>query len=97
MINQPTHLDKDSKRGVKNYTVHLLKGTFDKEDAINLITKMIDAKIKYHEEKIFKTDNEEDIKMRKKRIRQLQKELYEVRVFIEKQGKKIELNADIVL
>lgn len=97
MINQPTHLDKDSKRGVKNYTVHLLKGTFDKEDAINLITKMIDAKIKYHEEKIFKTDNEEDIKMREKRIRQLQKELYEVRVFIEKQGKKIELNADIVL
>lgn len=97
MINQPTHLDKDSKRGMKNYTVHLLKGTFDKEDAINLITKMIDAKIKYHEEKIFKTDNEEDIKMREKRIRQLQKELYEVRVFIEKQGKKIELNADIVL
>jgi hypothetical protein len=90
-------LDKDSKRGVKNYTVHLLKGTFEKEDAINLLTKMIDAKIKYHEEKIFKTDNEEDIKMREQRIRQLQRELYEARVFIEKKGKMIEINADICL
>ncbi len=82
---------------MKNYKIQLLKGTFTKQDAIGLLTKMVDAKIKFHEDKIHRTDNEEDVKMREKRIRQLQKELYEARVFIEKQQKTIELNGEIVL
>jgi hypothetical protein len=55
--------------------LQLIKGTFQKNEAWDLIQKMIGLKIQYHEEKITSTMNEEDIKMRESRIKQLQKEL----------------------
>jgi len=82
---------------MKSYTLQLLKGTFTKQEAINLITQMIDVKIKFHENSILKTDNEEDIKMREGRIRQLQKELYEARIYIEHQDQHVELIGEVKL
>lgn len=80
---------------MKSYTLQLLKGTFTKQEAINLITQMIAVKIKFHENSILKTDNEEDIKMREGRIRQLQKELYEARIYIEHQDEPVELFGEV--
>ena len=80
---------------MKAYTFQLLKGTFSKEEAIDLLTRMVDAKIKHHENKINDSDNEEDVKMREKRIKQLQKDLYEARLNIGSRNGRAELNSEI--
>jgi predicted RNase H-like nuclease (RuvC/YqgF family) len=77
--------------------IQLIQGHFNANDAINILTKMIDVKIKFQEEKINSTDNEEDLKMRESRIKQLQKDLYESRKFIERQKGKINMLSEINL
>ena len=56
--------------------IHLIKGQFSSKDALDIITKMINIKIKFQEEKIENSHNEEDIKMRETRIKILQNYLY---------------------
>jgi hypothetical protein len=75
--------------------IQLIKGEFIATDALDLITKMIHIKIKYHEDKIQNENNEEDIKMREKIIKQLQKDLYEARNKIEKNKNKINITGQI--
>lgn len=75
--------------------IQLIKGEFIATDALDLITKMIHIKIRYHEDKILKENNEEDIKMRERKIKQLQKDLYEARNKIEKNNSKINLSGQI--
>jgi hypothetical protein len=77
--------------------VQLLRGRFTKDEALNILTKMVDVKIKFQEEKIKTSDNEEDIKMRESRIKELQKDLFKARFYIEHQKGKIELNSDIII
>ncbi len=77
--------------------IQLLRGQFTSKDALDIITKMIHVKIKYHEEKIKNEDQEETIKMRENRIIKLQKELYELRKFIESNGDTVSLESEIIL
>ena len=53
--------------------LQLIQGQFSAGDAIDILTKMVEVKIKFHEAKILSQLNEEDIKMRENRIKQLQK------------------------
>jgi len=75
--------------------IHLIQGHFTGKDAISIITKMIEVKIKFQEEKIKSADNEEDIKMRENRIKSLQKELYESRKTIEALGDNVSVQSEI--
>ncbi|MBY0347636.1 MAG: hypothetical protein K2W79_05185 [Hydrotalea flava] len=75
--------------------IELIQGQFNAKDAIDIITQMIHIKIKFHESKISKNSSEEDIKMREKKIKQLQKDLYEARKYIEQKDKAININAEI--
>ncbi len=75
--------------------IHLIQGHFTGKDAISIITKMIEVKIKFQEEKIKSADNEEDIKMRENRIKSLQKELYDSRKTIEALGDNISVQSEI--
>ena len=75
----------------------LIKGNFTSKEAIELITELIHVKIKFHENKIKLADQEEDIKMREKRIKQLQKELYEVKNYIDRKKGNISLFGEISL
>lgn len=75
--------------------IPLIQGTFSATDAIDLITQMIHIKIKFQENKINASSSEEDMKMREKRIKQLQKDLFEARNAIELQGSAISMNAII--
>lgn len=72
--------------------LQLIKGRFDKAEAFDLISQMVNIKIKYHEEKIRVAEKEEDIKMRENRIKQLQRELHEFknRVWLNDQAVNIE-------
>lgn len=75
----------------------LIKGNFTSKEAMELITELIHVKIKFHENKIKLADQEEDIKMREKRIKQLQKELYEVKNYIDRKKGNISLFGEINL
>jgi cob(I)alamin adenosyltransferase len=77
--------------------IQLIQGQFSTKDAVDIITQMIHIKIKFQENKILRSGNEEDIKMRESRIKQLQKELFEARKFIEYNGTKINIQAEIHL
>ena len=75
--------------------IQLIQGNFSAKDAIDIITQMIHIKIKFHENKISNNSNEEDIKMREKKIKQLQKDLFEARKHIEQKGGSIDIKAII--
>lgn len=75
--------------------IQLIKGTFDAKEATDIITQMIHVKIKFHESKISNLSNEEDIKFREGRIKQLQKELYEAVKYFKETKNLINLSSDI--
>ena len=75
--------------------VNLIKGEFSANDTLELITKMIQIKIKYHEDKISEKSSEEDIIYRESKIKQLQKELFELRQSIHSKNKKLKVEAII--
>lgn len=77
-------------------TLSILKGDFNKNEAIEILTQIIHIKIKYHENKINTSHNIEDIKMREKRITELQKDLFEARKYIN-QKEKLSLESEITL
>jgi hypothetical protein len=56
---------------------------------------MIQIKIKYHENKINNLSNEEDIKIRENKIKELQKELYELRNNLNNNRQNVKLDATI--
>jgi hypothetical protein len=69
--------------------IQLIQGTFNSTDALNLITEMIQVKIKFHESKITDNSNEEDIKYRETKIKTLQNILSDLR-------NQVNLNEDIL-
>lgn len=75
--------------------IQLLNGNFSAKEAIEIITKMIQVKIQFHEQKINEISGEEEIKMREDRIKKLQKELFEARNLIDKHTETINLHCEI--
>lgn len=75
--------------------IQLIEGAFNANDAIELIAQMINIKIKYHEDKINSQSNEEDIKTREAKIKQLQKELFELRKTINSKINRVKVEAII--
>lgn len=72
--------------------LQLIKDEFSSNDAMELITQMITIKIKYHENKISISNNEEDHKRREVQIIHLQKELFELRNKIKTKKEKIKID-----
>lgn len=77
--------------------IQLLNGNFSEKESVEILTKLIQVKIQFHEQKINEISGEEEIKMRENRIKKLQKELFEARMFIEKRKESINLNCEINL
>ena len=75
--------------------IQLIKGQFDPEDAIGIITQMIHVKIKYHENKINRDSSEEDIKFRENKIKRLQKDLFDIKRAIDSNGTKVAIESTI--
>lgn len=75
--------------------IQLLQGQFSAKDAIDIITQMIHIKVKYHENKISNTSNEEDIKFRESKIKLLQKDLFEFRNIIDAKNGNVKLEVII--
>lgn len=77
--------------------IALLKGHFSPQETIDMLSQMLNIKIAFHENKISHSDQEEDIKMREKRIRELQNELTELKVFVKNNDCAYELNAEVTI
>lgn len=93
MASLPFHWDKDNK--TKYIHIQLLKGSFDAREAIDILNQMVQVKIKFHEKKITSHCSEEEIKMRERRIKQLQDEWKELRATIADKNGIITLNAAV--
>lgn len=61
--------------------IQLIDGSFSAKDSVEIVTKMIEVKINYHGNKIQSSSNEEDIKMRENKIKELQNELVKLREY----------------
>lgn len=75
--------------------IQLLQGNFNVAESIEILNKLIQVKIQFHEQKITKASSEEEIKMREGRIKRLQDELAEARNTIEKENMTVNLNCEI--
>lgn len=75
--------------------VPLIQGAFPKNHAADIITQMFAVKIQYHEQMIEHLQQEEDIKMREKHIKQLQESLANARKALETAGPICNLSATI--
>jgi len=77
--------------------IQLIEGSFSQQEALELLTQLVHVKIRFHEQKIEHSDLEEDIKMREKRIKQLQQDLYEVRQLLNQKAGRFNINAGITI
>lgn len=78
-------------------TVQLVTGEFSKTETIDMITQMFEMRIKFHEDKIMSSHNEEDVKMREKKIKFLQGELAQARNYLVNKGEPIAVSCTITL
>lgn len=77
--------------------LQFINGEFSQSEAISLITQLVEVKIKYQEQKIKNSQNEEDVKMRELKIISLQKELADTRGYILKNTNNITITSTINL
>lgn len=77
--------------------LQLIRGSFTSSEALDILTQLVNVKIKFHERKIDNSHNEEDIKMREQRIKQLQQEFHETKQAILAKGETCELEAGITI
>ena len=73
----------------------LIDGVFESKDALDIITQMIQVKIRYHENKITNDSTPEDIKFRDGKISKLQHELEHARKQISALKGKVNLHAKV--
>jgi hypothetical protein len=77
--------------------LELIKGTFSEKEALDILTQMIQVKIRFHENKIAQHSSEEDIKYRESRLKHLQHELAAIRNALLQQNGPLQINAIIHL
>ncbi len=75
--------------------MQLIEGHFTSAEAIDIITQMVHIKIRFQEGKITPECSEENIKMRERRIQQLQIELGELVRFIHQKSDSIGVIASV--
>lgn len=69
----------------------LADGIFSSGDAASIIRGMIDVKVKFHEDKISRLSNMEEIKMREQRIKELQRIQSKIQDWLKAHGEQTNL------
>jgi hypothetical protein len=76
--------------------LQLIEGVFNRNELMDIISRMIDVKINYHVDKIEKSADEDDIKMRERKIRQLQETMHTCRHTLKNQD-DVQVSARILI
>ncbi len=71
----------------------LIDGSFSAAEAKELLTRLVQVKLRFHEERIATGSTEEDVSMREKRISRLQHELSVLRTQLDPDAGAVELQA----
>jgi hypothetical protein len=77
--------------------IPLVHGNFSPSDSFELLNQMVQLKVKFHENKISKTSNEEDIKYRESKIKRLQNDLMELKKYIDQSNANLSVDVQIKL
>ena len=91
-ISPPSRSDKANKE-TETMGFQLISGMFSTQDSMDILTRMVQLKIAFHEEKIQAGSSEEDIHMRERRIRELQQDLQQLRQFICRGTGRVDIRA----
>ena len=78
-------------------TLQLVTGEFTRIETMDMIIQFFEMRIKFHENKIMSSHNEEDIKMREKKIKFLQGELAQAKSYIANKEEPIAVSCTINL
>lgn len=92
-VRQDTLWVKDNKEVFMKFD--LIKGCFNNDEAMELLTQLLHVKIRFHENKIRQASNIEDIEHREQRIIELQKSLYETQRLVTNSNELIELTSQV--
>ena len=76
---------------VESIKVNLVNGVFYTGDAASIIRGMIEVKLKFHEDKISRLSNMEEIKMREQRIKELQRMQSKIQEWLKAHGEQASL------
>ena len=71
--------------------VNLANGVFYSGDAASIIRGMIEIKVKFHEDKISRLSNMEEIEMREQRIKELQRMQSKIQEWLKAHGEQANL------
>ena len=71
--------------------VNLANGVFYSGDASSIIRGMIEVKVKFHEDKISRLSNIEEIEMREQRIKELQRMQSKIQEWLKARGEQANL------
>jgi len=78
--------------------IDLVKGKYPKNAALDLVSQLVQTKIRFLENQIQENDNEEDIKQRERRIVELQNTVKQLREEVAGSDQEfIALRADVFL
>lgn len=77
--------------------ISLIKGCFNSDEAMDLLTQLLHVKIRFHENKIKQSHNIEDIEHREQRIIELQKSLYDIHRFVKNGDEFVDLSTDVYI
>jgi len=77
--------------------IPLIQGSFSPIDSFELLSQMVMLKVKFHENKIYNTSIEEDIKYRESKIKRLQQDLMELKKYIDSCAGQINIDVQIKL
>ena len=78
-------------------SLSLIQGKFSASEAVDIISSMVQVKIKFHEDKITNTSNEEDIKQQEARIKELQNDFAALKKAIAANGGLIDIKAMVTV
>ena len=76
-------------------TLQLVTGEFSRIETMDMVIQFFEMRIKFHENKIMNSHNEEDIKMREKKIKFLQNELAQAKKYIVNKEEPIAVSCTI--
>ncbi|MFM2201064.1 MAG: hypothetical protein RL040_264 [Bacteroidota bacterium] len=79
------------KESAESLQVRLADGIFHSGDAASIIRGVIEVKVKFHEDKISRLSDVEEIKMREQRIKELQRMQSHIQDWLKAHGEQTNL------
>ncbi len=90
-------VNSSNKDNNNNMDIQLIDGLYTGAEALDLLTQMIHVKITFHEKKIRGQCAEEEVKSREQHIKQLQKDLFELRHYVAVKSEAVVVRSSVVI